>query len=132
MKYARSVLDDCQSRESRAVVVSVDGPTPFTRKECDGKPIQFFLARDVCVDIVDHCLVPLHEAVSDPPPGVLPEELPRMEQTDKVAQYYDWQPGTIVKITRVFGGSEPIPFYRIVVPSSSYTHFFLEMSILYI
>lgn len=119
VKYARAVLEECEERGSRAIVVSIDGPTPFTRKECEGRSIQFFPAREMCVDLVEHCLVPKHEAVDAPPPGVTKEELPRMESTDKVAQYYDWKPGTVVKITRVFGGSEPIPYYRLVVPAST-------------
>ena len=122
VKYARSVVEECEKHEgvvSHAIIVSIEGPTPFTRRECDGKRVQFFLARDMCVNIVDHCLVPKHEAVSEPPPGVKVEELPRMEATDKIAQYYDWEPGQVVRITRVFGGHEPIPYYRVVVTSGS-------------
>lgn len=119
VKYARSVLDECEARDgSHAVVVSIEGPTPFTRRECEDRNIQFFLAREMTVNIVDHCLVPKHELVDAPPEGILVENLPRMEATDKIAQYYDWKPGTIVKITRVFGGSEPIPYYRQVVTAS--------------
>jgi DNA-directed RNA polymerase subunit H (RpoH/RPB5) len=116
VKYARYVLDEGEQNGGFGIVISTDGPTPFTRRECEGKRIQFFLARDLYVNIVDHCLVPKHEAVSEPPSGVKKEELPCMESTDKIAQYYDWTPGTIVKITRVFGGHEPIPYYRVIVP----------------
>lgn len=117
VRFARTVLTECEERGSRAVVVSTEGPTPFTRKECEGRPIQFFLASDMCVDLVEHCLVPKHEVVDAPPANLRPEQLPRMDVMDKVAQYYDWKPGTIIKITRVFGGSEPIPYYRLVVPT---------------
>lgn len=120
VKYARSVVEECEKNEgvvSHAIIVSIDGPTPFTRRECEGKRVQFFLARDMCVNIVDHCLVPKHEAVAEPPPGVNVEELPHMEATDKIAHYYDWGPGQVVRITRVFGGHEPIPYYRVVVAS---------------
>lgn len=77
------------------------------------------MGADICVIIVDLCLVPKHEAVSEPPPGVKVEELPRMEATDKIAQYEDWGPKQVVKITRVFGGHEPIPYYRVVVGTGS-------------
>lgn len=121
VKYARAIIDECEERGSKAILISIEGPTPFTRRECEGRPVQFFLARDMCVTIVDHCLVPRHERVdaSQLPPGVDCHDLPRMEQTDKIAQYYDWPPGTVVRIERVFGGHEPIPYYRIVVPSTS-------------
>lgn len=115
VKYARAVVEECEREDAHAILVSIEGPTPFTRRECEGKRVQFFLAREMCVNIVDHCLVPKHEAVAGPPPGVAVEELPRMEATDRIAQYYDWSPGTVVKITRVFGGHEPIPYYRVVV-----------------
>lgn len=116
VKFARAVMEECEKNEgSNAIIISIEGPTPFTRRECEKRRIQFFLARDMCVNIVDHCLVPKHEAVAEPPPGVRVEELPRMEATDKIAQYYDWGPGQVVKITRLFGGHEPIPYYRVVV-----------------
>ena len=122
VKYARSIVEECERHDgvvSDAIIVSIEGPTPFTRRECEGKRVQFFLARDMCVNIVDHSLVPKHEAVAEPPPGVKVEELPRMELSDKIAQYYDWRPGQVVRITRVFGGHEPIPYYRVVVASGS-------------
>ena len=120
VKYARSVIDECEERGTRAILVSIDGPTPFTRRECEGRLVQFFLARDMCVSIVDHCLVPKHERIeaSELPPNVNRADLPRMEQTDKIAQYYDWPVGTIVRIVRVFGGHEPIMYYRVVVAST--------------
>jgi DNA-directed RNA polymerase subunit H (RpoH/RPB5) len=113
IKYARAVLERAAGR---AIVISIDGPTPFTRKECEAHPIQFFRAIDVCVNITRHCLVPRHARATeaDLPPGVAAEALPRILDTDRVVQYYDWPCGTIVRIRRVFGGHEPIDYLRIV------------------
>lgn len=118
VKFARQVVEECREEEATcgALIVSTEGPTPFTRRECEGKGVQFMLASELCVTLVDHCLVPKHERVADV--GQLPckpEELPKMFASDRVAQYYDWSPGTVVRITRVFGGHEPIPYYRLVV-----------------
>ena len=100
--------------KSRVVFISIDGPTPFTRKECEKKDVQFLLARDMCRNPTRHALVPLHSVVSDPPEGIQVSELPRMLASDKIAQYYDWSVGTIVRISRCFGGSEPVDYYRAV------------------
>jgi len=118
VKYARTIVDECAEAGTHAIVISLEGPTPFTRRECEGGHVQFFMARDMCVTIVDHCLVPKHERITAEqlPSGVRPENLPTMEQSDRVVQYYNWPPRSIVRITRVFGGNEPIPYYRLVTP----------------
>lgn len=110
VKYARAVLD---AGAEQAVVVSIDGPTPFTRKECER--IQFFTARDLCVNVTKHHLVPKHERVTGPPAGIDAAHLPRLLDTDRVVQYYGWKVGSVVRIHRVFGGHEPITYYRVVV-----------------
>lgn len=116
VKYARSIVE--ANEGCNAIIVSIEGPTPFTRRECDS--VQFMNARDLCVNVVDHTLVPRHERIdaSELPTGVSPESLPRLFDTDRVAQYYNWKVGTVVRITRNFGGHEPIPYYRVVVPGS--------------
>jgi DNA-directed RNA polymerase subunit H (RpoH/RPB5) len=109
VQYARNVLE--RTPEGRAiVVVSVGGPTPFTRRACEGRRMQFFNADALCVSIVDHALVPEHAAVDECPFDVC--DLPRILVTDRVVQYYDWPVGTIVRIARVFGGHEPTTYYR--------------------
>jgi DNA-directed RNA polymerase subunit H (RpoH/RPB5) len=62
--------------------------------------------------------VPRHTVVDDPPEGVSLDELPRMLNTDTIARYYDWSVGTIVQIKRLFGGHEPIHYFRLVVDAT--------------
>lgn len=114
VKFARAVREACEKQGCEAVVVSVDGPTPFTRKEC-GDSIQFFGVRELCYNVTRHALVPKHVPVGEPPPGTTRETLPRMLDTDPVAQYYRWPLGTVVRVDRCFGGHEPIPYFRVVV-----------------
>jgi DNA-directed RNA polymerase subunit H (RpoH/RPB5) len=97
------------------VVISPSGPTPFTRKEFERSNVQFFLTRDMCYNPTRHALVPRHEVVRCPPEGVSREELPRLLSSDRIVQYYNWPIGTIVHIRRVFGGHEPVSYFRIVV-----------------
>lgn len=101
------------------VVVSLEGPTAFTRKESESHPnVQFFQFKDLCVNITRHSLVPRHEKVAaDDMPLELSEtkhELPLMYTSDRVAQYYDYRVGDIIRITRVYGGQEPLYYYRLV------------------
>jgi len=113
VKVVRQLLVSAETHR-RIVIVSIDGPTPFTRKECDEKIVQFLLARDMCHNPTKHALVPRHVVVGVPPDGIQVWELPRILSSDKVAQYYDWGVGTIVKISRCIGGSEPVDYYRVV------------------
>lgn len=112
VKFARHVHD---LGFSRNVIISIEGPTSFTRRECEQRPIQFISAQDMSVTIIDHVLVPVHTPVSADECPVAAANLPRILETDKVVQYYDWPIGTIVKIVRAWGGHEPITYYRVVV-----------------
>ena len=44
------------------------------------------------------------------PSGISPEALPKILESDRVVQYYNWPCGSIVRIRRVFGGHEPIEY----------------------
>ena len=118
VKQLRSWVE--ASSADNIVVVSLEGPTAFTRREAEHnyRQVQFFLFRDLCVNITKHCLVPRHERVkADQLPFELSrtmEEVPSMYTTDKVAQFYAFQPGEIIRITRTAGVQEPVFYYRIM------------------
>lgn len=123
VKYTRALFEKLQTEYDGesvdAIVISTDGVTPFARKECEGKPVYFFFAKDLSVNITKHCLVPRHERVDALPPGTTLESLPHILDSDKVVQYYNWPIGSIIRIERIFGGFEPVPYYRVVVASSA-------------
>lgn len=100
------------------IIVSLDGPTSFTRKEAEQNysHVQFFLFKEVCVNITKHVLVPKHERVDSVPFVTTSRmsELPSLYTNDRVAQYYNYAPGDIVRITRTCGVQEPIFYYRLV------------------
>ena len=79
IKAARGILAATQD-DAHVIVVSLEGATSFTRKECDGKNIQFMCVRDVCVNKTRHHLVPKHVAVP-PPCDVDAQHLPRIVET---------------------------------------------------
>ena len=119
VKFARAVLESSQSEDSPSscIIVSIDGPTPFTRKECS--TLQFFTAIELCKNVTHHCLVPKHTRIdaSELPHGMQRDRLPRLLDTDRIVQYHNWPCGTVVKIKRVFGGYEPIDYFRVVSPA---------------
>ena len=111
VKFVRTVLE---AASGDVIIISLDGPTPFTKKECDGKRIQFFLIKELCENITHHSLVPKHERVESLPPDILKEHLPLILETDPIVQYHNWPIGTVVRVLRSFGGHEPIPYLRVV------------------
>ena len=117
VKFARAALDRSAGRG--VVFVSVDGPTPFTRRACEAEGVQFFTAKQLCYNVTRHALVPRHEVVGAPPAGVTTAQLPRLLVSDPVAQYYAWPVGTIVRVWRGFGGGERVPYFRLVASSPS-------------
>lgn len=123
VKQLRTWVENCMA--DKIIIVSLEGPTAFTRKEAESsyENVQFFTFRELCVNIMHHMLVPKHEKVTeDEIPYRLSAsraELPTLSTADKVAQYYAYEPGDIIRITRTAGVQEPIYFYRIVRSMSS-------------
>lgn len=112
VKYARAVLE---TGEGSTIILSAEGPTPFTRKELSGTSIRFMQFHSLCNNKTRHTLVPQHERVDRPPDGICCHNLPRYLESDPIVQHYNWPVGTILRIWRNYGGHEPIPYYRIVV-----------------
>lgn len=117
----------CESSEAiTIIIVSLEGPTSFTRKETDsyGRDVQFFTFKELCVNITKHSLVPSHKKINlqEQNKNTLlrhPQDLPRLYSNDKVAIYYNYKPGDIIEITRTVAYSEPFIYYRFVVPPVS-------------
>jgi DNA-directed RNA polymerase subunit H (RpoH/RPB5) len=112
VKFARTILE--KSKATDLIVISFEGPTSFTRKECDGYNIQFMLAKELCFNVSKHELVPKHVVVDRPPGKLTQVQLPRILVTDPIVQYYNWPIGTIIRIERCYAGHEPVIYYRCV------------------
>jgi len=116
VKQLRSWVES--STADNVIVVSLEGPTAFTRKEAETQcpHVRFFLFSQLCVNITKHSLVPKHEKVSALPMTLSAEmtEVPSLFTTDAVCQYYGYEPQSIIRITRTVGAHEPMYYYRIV------------------
>ena len=113
VKYSRAVVELSNNRN--VIIVSEGGATSFTKKEFERKNVQFFIAKSLCYNVTKHILVPHFEVVTSLPEIIKVADLPLILETDPIVQYYDWKPGTIVRVWRKFAGSEPIPYLRTVV-----------------
>jgi len=115
VKTIRTLMED--SDYDQTIFVSLEGATSFAKKEAistwGARHVQFFKYRDLIINITHHFLVPKHEATKDH--SEQKAYLPHMLTSDPVCQYYDFQPGEIVKITRTKGSVHPFPYYRLVV-----------------
>lgn len=103
------------------IIVSLDGPTSFTRKETDNydRQVQFFTFKELCVNITKHLLVPKHELMNEEEKAKLqflknPNDLPKLYSNDKVSQYYNFKVGDVIRVTRTIAYSEPVVYYRLV------------------
>ena len=113
-----------QNANCNIIIVSLEGPTAFTKKEAEQsyKNVQFFIFKDVCKNITKHSLVPKHEKVD---PSSLPfrcgsdDEWPKLYTSDPIAQYYNFKPGDLIRITRTLGYPEPVYYYRLVCQASN-------------
>ena len=109
VKYVRQIMEHMEEG-AKVIIVSLGGPTPFT-KNAANLQIQFFLASEMCQNVTKHKLVPKHELVDFTQKDQL-ACLPHILSTDPVVRYHDWPCGTVVKIRRVFGGHESVPFFQ--------------------
>lgn len=109
------------SLASKLIIVSLDGPTSFTKKEAeqDERDLQFFTFKELCANISRHVLVPKHEYVSDEEAQkhnelLNKDELPKLFSNDKICLYYAFSIGDIIRITRMIAYNEPVVYYRVV------------------
>ena len=112
VKFVRSILED----NNFVICISVEGPTPFTKKEADETRIQFMSCSRLCTNVTKHQLVPKHTKVETC--SYDKEKLPKILITDPIVQYYNWPIGTVVHTKRVLAGHEPIDYFRVVSGSS--------------
>lgn len=127
VKTVRTLMEE--RPRGRFVVVSADGPTPFTRREftrregTDGPlRVQFFRAKELVHNVTRHAIVPKHEAVpATEVEGIkrqfciLDGQWPIILTTDPVVRWYAWAPDTIVRIHRRGLTQDKHTFYRRVV-----------------
>lgn len=118
IKTARTLTEN--HSEALIVVVSMEGPTPFCRREVgDSLNFNFFLAKELIYNVTRHILVPPHRKMSEIEAkqmmdrySALPEQLPVLLMHDPIRRYYNWAPGSIIEIKRAGMTQEQCNYYR--------------------
>merc|ERR1711966_639587 len=81
-----------------------------------------FDSKELWFDYSTHTLVPRHEALTKTEANAVlssyhltREQLPKLLTRDPIVRFYNWSEGTVVKVTKIFGGVvEPYVSYRVV------------------
>lgn len=117
------ILVERHGHKGELCLVSVDGPTPFTRRD-EAQGVCFMTYKQLFVDITRHHMVPRHtlvphEKVADVAIKynvVNPSQWPQMLLKDPMAQFCDFRPGDLVHIHRTgWGTNGACDYYRLVV-----------------
>ena len=113
VRRVRSVVE--QHGDAHCIVMfSVDGMTPFAKKEVtDRCPLQGLQYRHYVRNITKHVSVPTHKKVTCPA-GTDMSVYPSLLVRDPVSQYYDFRAGDLVEHVRIVGMTDPVPFRRYV------------------
>lgn len=119
----RALMAAYEEEGAELCVVSIDGPTSFTRRDV-GEQVQFMTYRQLFNDISKHSMVPPHALV----PAERARELaglfcvasdahwPKLLAKDPVAQFHGFRRGDLVEIRRTgVGTNGGALYYRIVV-----------------
>lgn len=106
-------------------LVTPEGLTPFARKELraeDAPRVEVFTKAQLAFNVTRHWLVPTHTALTPTQKkkllgglGCKTSALPKLKDSDPVAHYFGWPPGTVVRINRRIGTMEPETYYRVVI-----------------
>ena len=113
------------AKAGRVIFVTRAGLTHFAKRELEkdaGLKTEIFCKAELSFNVTRHSLVPPHRLVKgEERRAVLdmldckPAQLPKLRETDPVARYYAWSPGSIVRIDRCIGTLENEVVYRVVV-----------------
>lgn len=121
VKQIRNWLEHAPNE--KIIIISLEGPTTFTKKEVDQSypGVEFFLFKDMSVNITKHKLVPQHTRLTTEEIAELKyttadvhANFPSLYTTDRIAQYYGYCKGDVIRISRTAGVNELTPYYRLV------------------
>merc|ERR1712137_333747 len=118
-----------EANASRAITIIPQDLSSYSRKALDHLArtsdkyrIEYFLEKELLVNITKHKLVPKHKVLTEEEKRVLLErynlketQLPRIEATDPISKFYGLTTGQVVKITRPSETAGRYVTYRMVV-----------------
>ena len=129
VKTMRKLREDALRVGTRHIIFCcTDGLTPFAAKELKDTDsssevtIEVFRKPELAFCVVRHILVPCHRLLGSQERKELltrlrckASALPKLKESDPVARYYHFTPGSVVRIDRHIGNLESEPYFRLVV-----------------
>lgn len=128
VKTIRKLIESAQRTNIKHVLFGCpNGLTPFASKELKGgedesMAIEVFRKSELAFCVAHHSLVPPHKLLDARERrellarlGCKASALPKLKETDPVARYFRFSPGSIVRIDRRIGNLESEPYFRFVV-----------------
>ena len=117
VKFLRALREE--HPDDHVLIVNVDGPTPFTRKEMDEAVVEFWQVRELIINPTRHHLVPKHTGLDAARAQelrarrcMLYHQFPVLMATDIIARWHRYPKGTIVEIQRRGLAHEEGLYYR--------------------
>ena len=125
IKNLRTLLDSEKLKDKIVCVVSIDGPTTFTKKDVMqiDQEVQFLTFKNMFVNISKHSMVPQHRKLSKEEAAQVKtkfniqsaDQWPRILMKDPIRVYYDFRKGDIIECQRRGMGTQEVSmFYRMV------------------
>lgn len=122
VKALRAMAESNSVDSSSRIVVSIDGPTSFSRRDTSASGIEFISFKQIFNNIAVHRLVPPHRRIACPDEHkaiasrfciVSPTQWPRFQQSDPMCVFGDFRTGDLIEIRRSCTSGEAI-YYRLV------------------
>ena len=119
IKFVRGLLETHEN--DLLIIVSVEGPTPFCRKEVGNRFLfNCFVMKELTYNVSKHVLVPPHRLVSTREAeeimqrdySALPKQLPVLMMDDPIRRYYNFPLGSLVEIQRTGIAQEACLYFR--------------------
>ena len=122
VKALRSIAESNSTDSISRIVVSIDGPTSFSRRDASACGIEFLTFRQIFNNIASHHLVPPHRRIACPDEQkaiarryciIAASQWPRFRLSDPMCVFGDFRTGDLIEIRRSCASGET-PYYRLV------------------
>lgn len=119
VKYVRGLFEKTGDEGVDFLMVSLEGATPFLRKEVDPTRVEFWMFKELLYNPCDHALVPKHTRLTDEEWDKLSStgctlrtQLPVLLQTDIICRWNRFRPNDVICIRRIGIAHESGNYYR--------------------
>ena len=122
VKSLRAVAESNAGTQTAVMVVSIEGPTSFAKRDLSAAGVEFITFKQIFNDIAKHRLVPPHRRISCPDEQKAvahrfcigaPSQWPKLLLSDPMSVFGDFREGDIIEIRRKCVSGENIYYRRV-------------------